>query len=65
MLISSYQIGSSQNSVLPTDQVGLVFARLEMSDREQKPDGTLGSEVKQRFDFVANKKVSPSGVRPS
>ena len=56
-LISSYQIGSSQGSVLPTDQVGLAFARLEMSYREQKPDGSPGSEVEQKFDFVANKKV--------
>jgi type VI secretion system secreted protein Hcp len=57
VVITSYQTGSSQGSVLPMDQVAVAFARLEMSYREQKPDGSLGSEVKQKFDFVANKKV--------
>ena len=33
------------------------FAKLEMSYKEQKPDGTLGGEAKQGYDFSANKKL--------
>jgi hypothetical protein len=33
------------------------FAKLEMSYKEQKPDGSLGGETKQGYDFAANKKV--------
>jgi type VI secretion system secreted protein Hcp len=58
VLISSYQIGGSAHSdVVPSDQVSLNFAKLEMSYKEQKPDGTLGGEAKQKYDFSANKKV--------
>lgn len=58
VLVSSYQIGGSAHSdVVPTDQVSLNFAKLEMSYKEQKPDGSLGGEAKQKYDFAANKKV--------
>jgi type VI secretion system secreted protein Hcp len=57
-LISSYQIGGAAHSdVVPTDQVSLNFAKLELSYKEQKPDGSLGAEVKQKYDFVANEKI--------
>lgn len=58
VLISSYQLGGSAHSdVVPTDQVSLNFAKLEMSYKEQKPDGSLGGEVKQKYDYAANKKI--------
>jgi len=58
VMISSYQVGGSAHSeVVPTDQVSINFAKLEMSYKEQKPDGSLGGEVKQKYDFAANKKV--------
>lgn len=58
VLISSYQTGGSAHSdVVPMDQVSLNFAKLEMSYKEQKPDGSLGGEVKQKYDFAANKKI--------
>jgi len=58
VLISSYQAGGSAHSdVLPVDQVSFNFSKLEMSYKEQKPDGTLGTEVKQKYDFAANRKV--------
>ena len=57
VVISSYQIGSLQGSVLPMDQVALRFSKLEMTYREQKPDGSLGNEIKQKFDFVANQRI--------
>ncbi len=59
VLISSYQIGASAHSdVVPTDQISLNFAKLEISYKEQKSsDGSLGAEVKQKYDYAANKKV--------
>ena len=58
VLISSYQVGGSAHSdVVPMDQVSMNFAKLEMSYKEQKPDGSLGGEVKQKYDFAANVKV--------
>jgi type VI secretion system secreted protein Hcp len=58
VLISSYQVGGASHSELvPTEQVSLNFAKLEMSYKEQKADGSLGGEVKQTYDFAANKKV--------
>src|SRR5262245_40331657 len=58
VLISSYQVGGSGHSdVVPMDQVSMNFAKLEMSYKEQKPDGSLGGEVKQKYDYSANKKL--------
>lgn len=56
--ITSYQVGGSvQTDALPFDQVSLTFTRLEISYKEQKADGSLGAEVKQKFDFATNKKL--------
>ena len=56
--ISAYQVGGSAHTdALPMDQVSLNFAKLEMSYKEQKPDGSFGLEVKQKYDFAANKKL--------
>jgi len=58
VLVSSYQVGGSSSSdVVPMEQVSLNFAKLEMSYKEQKPDGSLGGEVKQVYDFSKNVKV--------
>jgi len=58
VLVSSYQVGgSAHGDVVPMDQVSLNFAKLEMSYKEQKADGSLGGEVKQKYDYSANKKV--------
>lgn len=57
LTVSSYQIGGSAGSdVVPIDQVALRFAKLEMSYRPQKPDGSLDAEIKQKFNFAANRK---------
>ncbi|MPY87886.1 MAG: type VI secretion system tube protein Hcp [Luteitalea sp.] len=56
-LVSSYQIGGSGGDVVPTEQVTLNFAKLEVSYKEQKADGSLGGEVKQKYDFAANVKI--------
>jgi type VI secretion system secreted protein Hcp len=58
VLISSYQHGgASGTGVVPSEQVTLNFAKMEVSYKEQKPDGSLGAEVKQKYDFSANKKI--------
>jgi type VI secretion system secreted protein Hcp len=56
--ITSYQLSdTAHGEVLPMDQVSLTFSKLEMSYKEQKPDGSFGAEVKHKFDFAANRKV--------
>jgi type VI secretion system secreted protein Hcp len=58
VLVSSYQLGGAGSSdIVPMDQVSLNFAKLEYSYKEQKPDGSLGAEAKQKYDFAANKKI--------
>jgi len=58
VMVSSYQVGGSEGSgVVPSDQVSLNFSKLELSYKEQKPDGSLGGEAKQGYDFSANKQV--------
>jgi type VI secretion system secreted protein Hcp len=56
--ITSYQTGGSAGSdIVPLDQVGLSYEKLEMIYKTQKVDGSLGPEVKQKYDYLANKKV--------
>jgi len=58
VLVSQYQVGGSANGdVVPLEQVSLNFAKLEMIYKEQKADGSLGGEVKQKYDYAANKKL--------
>ena len=58
VLVSSYQTGGSEGGdVVPLDQVSLNFSKIEMSYREQKPDGTLGAETKVGWDLKSNKQV--------
>jgi type VI secretion system secreted protein Hcp len=57
VLISSYQMVGNSENVIPRDQFSVNFAALEVSYKPQQADGTLGGEVKQKYDFAANKKV--------
>ena len=58
ILISSFQTGGSGHSdIIPTDQISLNFAKIEIEYKEQKPDGTLGGVTKAGWDAKANKKV--------
>ena len=58
VFITSYNTGGSAHSdVVPTEQVTLNFARLELSYKEQKPDGSLGTETKAKYDFALGKVV--------
>lgn len=56
-LVSSYQTGGNQTTLVPTDQFALNFAKIEFEYKEQKADGTLGGPVKTGWDLKANKKV--------
>lgn len=56
VMVSSYQAGGSSHSdVLPTDQISLNFAKIEIEYKEQKPDGTLGGATKMFADLKQNK----------
>jgi len=58
VFVSSYQVnGVGGGDVLPSEHLSLNFNKLELSYKEQKGDGTLGPEVKQKYDFAANKKI--------
>jgi len=56
-MVSSYQTSGGGGGGTVMDQVSLNFAKLEMIYKEQKPDGSLGGETKQKYDFAANKKI--------
>jgi type VI secretion system secreted protein Hcp len=55
-MVTSYQVSGTGSAVVQ-DMVSLNFAKLEMIYKEQKADGSLGGETKQKYDFEANKKV--------
>jgi type VI secretion system secreted protein Hcp len=58
LMVTSYQVGgSAEGDPVPIDQVSVNFAKLEMSYKEQKSDGSLGGEAKQAYDYAANKKI--------
>jgi type VI secretion system secreted protein Hcp len=56
VLVSSYQTGGSAGSdIVPVDQFSLNFTKIAFAYKEQKPDGSLGGEVKAGWDLKANK----------
>lgn len=58
LLVSSFQTGGSGHSdIVPTDQVSLNFAKIEVQYKEQKADGTLAGPIKTGWDVKANKAV--------
>ena len=57
-LLVSYQTGGSgHGDIVPTDQISMNFAKIEISYKPQKPDGTLGAATIAGWDVKANKKV--------
>ena len=56
ILISSYQTGGSSGDIVPTDSFSLNFAKIEVSYKEQSPDGSLGTEHRAGWDLATNKK---------
>jgi type VI secretion system secreted protein Hcp len=56
ILISSYhQSASSHGDIIPIDQVGINFGKVEVEYKEQKHDGSLGAPVKAGWDLKQNK----------
>jgi len=56
VLVSSYQTGGSEHGdVVPTDQVSLNFAKIEVDYKQQKPDGSLAPAAQFTYDLKANK----------
>jgi type VI secretion system secreted protein Hcp len=62
LLVSSYQVkgetgGDSGGDVVPTDQLSLNFARIEMEYKPQQADGTLDGPVKVGWDLKKNQRT--------
>ena len=58
LLVSSYQTGGSAgSSVIPTDQLSLNFAKIEIEYAEQGADGKLGPSVKAGYDLKIGARV--------
>jgi type VI secretion system secreted protein Hcp len=58
ILVSSYQTGgSAHGELVPTDQISLNFAKIEVEYKEQKQDGSLGALTKAGWDAKTNKAV--------
>ena len=57
-LVSSYASGGTGGQdVIPTEQVSLNFAKVEMEYKPQNADGSLAGAVKSGYDVKANKAV--------
>jgi type VI secretion system secreted protein Hcp len=57
LLVSSYQTGGSQGEVIPVDQIGFNFSKIEYEYKPQKADGSLDAPIKTGYDLKLNKKV--------
>jgi|SRR5579864_6396227 len=59
VLVSSYQMtgGAGSSNTLPVDQFSLSFSKIEKEYKEQKPDGTLGGQVRGGWNLKENKKA--------
>ena len=57
LLVSSYQTGGSQGDVIPIDQIGFNFSKIEFEYKPQKPDGSLDAAIKAGYDLKLNKKA--------
>lgn len=58
LLVSSYQSGGSHSSdVVPTEQISLNFAKIEIEYKPQKADGSLDGSINAGYDLKKNKPV--------
>jgi len=57
VLVSGYQISGSRGDVVPMEQVSLNYAKIELSYKPQKADGSLDAAVKAGYDLALNKKI--------
>jgi type VI secretion system secreted protein Hcp len=58
VLISSYQTGGSEGGdLVPTDQVSFNFAKIDVTYKPQKPDGSLDAGIHFKYDLKAQKEA--------
>jgi type VI secretion system secreted protein Hcp len=57
VLISSYQTGGAAGDSLPTDQLSMKFAKIEIVYTVQTASGAPGEQVKAGWDLRLNQKV--------
>lgn len=55
LLISSYQTGGSSGDVVPSDQVSISFAKIEIDYTEQNADGSAGPVTHGGWDLKGDK----------
>ena len=51
LLISTYQVSGGTGGDLPIEAITFNFAKVEISYKPQKPDGTLDSAIKANYDI--------------
>jgi type VI secretion system secreted protein Hcp len=57
-LVSSYQVGGSGGSdIVPLEQVSINFAKIALTYKAQKADGSLAGPVDGKYDFAARVKL--------
>jgi len=57
-LVSSYQTGgSAHGEIIPTDQISVNFAKIEVEYKAQDEKGQVGGPVKANWDLKQNKTV--------
>ena len=56
-LVSSFTSAGSVTDIIPTDQVTLNFAKIEVEYKDQKADGSLSGATKAGWDLKQNKSV--------
>ena len=54
VLVSAYQTGASEAEV-PLDSISLNFSKIEVSYKQQKPDGSLAPAIRVGWDRKTNK----------
>ncbi|NTV94554.1 MAG: type VI secretion system tube protein Hcp [Thiobacillus sp.] len=52
-MVTSYQLSASNET--PTESLSFAFSKIEMIYKPQKPDGTLGGDIKASYDLTTNK----------
>ncbi len=58
LFVTNYQVtGGGEGDSVPIETFSMNFAKLEIAYKEQKADGTLGGEAKQKYSFAENKKI--------
>jgi type VI secretion system secreted protein Hcp len=57
LLVSSYQTGGHEGSLVPTDTISMNYSKIEHGYAMQKPDGTLDGMTWKGWDLKLNKKV--------